>query len=413
MSKENDVYILKNDNSYVTSKPTDSAINAYALDNDTVALVFPMNGINGPKYILVQPENIPNNVHLKITGSLEFITMGADTVDASSNNTPIDMEANTIAQFFAVLCSLYNIELCCEKIDDSSGYYSMRPSLMEPSIDLEVNGNKYHLDEKIFYEVYELDEFDPVNDLSEQVLFMSYIIDYLETTACGMDPCAAPTTSRKNGYILYGDGTYEVIKSYINKEDRLKYADKYGAAVLINIDCSLYCAVDIFDYSLYSTLNNTATMSWIIYECEPGCMAADHIPEEDLNITVIEEQDGYAYEVHWENTSIMYDINSMIYLLLSTGDIIDILHAVFFDIYTNGEEDFMHICMEVTMPVNIDKTHCASLIEAVTSKRYLREGVSLYDEATKSFYRLCNDHPIWNPLAIIRDPEKYKRRDKK
>ena len=369
---DNNVYVLDNDYTYHIIDNSNMSIIKACNNSHSKYLLFPINSKSGTKYILDKKEYVPYDIKLRIEGKIAFVTYGGDYCDISDVND-ISLEANSIAEYYAVMGSLYNIEVCSYMTDTQYMEYEIRPALLCFEIYIKIGDKEYLLNPDLYKEVVPTDEFDVSNQLSDTILTVYNLINYIEHTVSNKEQYENIISGYRS-FMLYNDGTYSKLQSRNRSSGILtKTPRKYtedgkipqskidNSVVILDTDTPLYISVPYNEFNSLRS-NDMYQLSYVQYYTEINT-PLNAIPDEDLSVEVITEIDGADYNVlHSDDISFSH-INQIIFTLLSLNDINIILQSSF-----PWYDELVDTCFTVVISKEYDKTHKYKVIQSSTGK---------------------------------------------
>jgi hypothetical protein len=383
---DDNVYVLRDDYTYSIIDNSDMSIIRAASSKHTKFLLFPVNSINGTKYMLERAECVPHNVKLHIQGTLSFVMYGDDIVDMS-DGSEIELTSNTISEYYAVMGSIYNMEVCTYMLDTQSYSYETRPALSSFLIQIENDGIKYELDPDIFQKASPYDEFSILNQLDGTIMPLYDLINYIEHTVSGKGEYDNVVNQYKS-FMLYDDGTYSRLQAqqrsdrYLIKAPNLdKKTDKdrlNSSVVVLDTDTPLYIAVPYNEFDAFRS-DSVYTMSYVIYYNEASNL--NSIPDTELSVDVILEIDGMDYNVLYNDDMQYTTINQFMFTLMSLKDI----DLILWTIYPWEEPGLSNICYTAFIDKSYDKNHKCKISQSTLSK-FIRDGDDMIHKITSDVH---------------------------
>lgn len=392
---DENIYVLRSDYTYSNITNSDMSIINASNDVNVKYLVFPVNGYNGIKYILEKRENVAviSSIKIRVTGELGFAILSEDVADINDCCNKIDLSANNIYEYYNLLGSLYNLEICAEMLDMSvASCTEYRPILTNFEIDIVANGIEYHLDPDLYKTVVPDDEFSLLKDFNETILLVTDLIDYIEHTVSNKN-AYDNVVDRWKSFMLYDDHTYsklqygtrskcyQIKSPYLPSEKKIKESILENSIILIDSDSPIYTAVT---YGEFDTLrsDDAYCMSYALYYDEVAT-SMNAIPEDQLSVDVLYELDNSDYYVQWSDTLMFQSINQAIFTMISLRDIGIILNEAL----PWYEEEFSNICYTWHISKDKDKLHKISIVESVTDKLINKDNIDMLTKLVRSIHR--------------------------
>ena len=379
-SIDENVYILRDDYTYHIIKNSDADIIKASRDLKTKYILFPVNGITGTKYLLDKRENVfmISNISLHIDADIGFVLYGDDIADVNGYNH-IELKADNIYEYYSLLGSLYNIEICSEMLDMSTASsIEIRPALINFVVDININGDRYQLNPEVYRTVVPTDDFSILNSLDGTILLVDDLIKYIEHTVVGKDEYENVIDSYRS-FMLFNDGTYSrlrygarnknyQIKSiHLPKTGKIDDAKLCSSIVLLDSDSALYAAVTYEEFDALKS-DETYTFSYVMYNIEVNT-ALNSIPDEELTVDVVLELDGADYYVQWEDVVMFTTINQVAFVMVSMQDVSLVLNEAL----PWYDEGFTSLCYTWSITKAKDKLHKFVLQESATDKLICRD----------------------------------------
>ena len=208
---DNNIYIIRNDYTYKISDNSNASIKRAAMDDKTVGIVFPIHGIHGTKYFFERnPYILMNDLKVSIEANATFMLYNSDFVNLA-NSFEISIKSKGIAEYYDMMGSLYNLQICTELLEPVSMSSEICAILSGFIVRIDIGGEIYELTPEKYRQVVPLDEYDIMNSLEGIHITLSDLIDYIEHTVCGK-PRHVNVTDKYKSFMLYPDGTYAKLK---------------------------------------------------------------------------------------------------------------------------------------------------------------------------------------------------------
>lgn len=381
---DNNLYLLRSDYTYDIIKDNSdiTILNAIRTKNAKY-LIFPINSSNGTKYFLESISYVPQDIRISITGKLSFLVYGADTIDMTED-IDIDMSAETIAEYYALLGSLYNLEVCSEMLDPMSRETEARPCLTEFDIRILVSGERYRLTPELYKDYIEYDEYSVMNQLEYVTISIQDAVAYIQNIVSGKDGFDSITGKYKS-FILFDNGTYAKANMSISynrwaiKSPKLNTATKTdidkmneNAIVLLDSETPLYATLPYKEFDMLKS-DQTYHLSYVAFSYEVNS-SINNISDDELNVTILEELDGTDYDMSYSDDMMYYCINQAIFVMLSMADITTILKKI---IPWECVDEPRNICYTWTLKKSHDKYNYTMISESITDTMILRDHIDI------------------------------------
>ena len=352
MKSKKDICVLNNDNTYSFIHNDDLSILSACKKDKSKYIFFPVYSNDGVRYYKEDTKVVLSSIKISITGTLllcDFTDSGVSFKDP----VPISMEAKNIAETYAILGSLYNIEYCCEVLKSSS--MQIKPELFEFEIRIWVDGCEYYLNHDMYFNTLNMveDQDHSLEDDYEISVAPIYdIIGYIENTI-----------SYKMGSSLFTDNPHFILftdNTYMDYDDfkKLKQEPPSNSALLGSTGSSLYVSISYDEYRLIKSDDDIYDFSYVLYDIYENCEEEDAIPDEDVSVSTILELDGDVYRIGRYDEIRIYTDTQFIFLLTAIRDLSTLLI-----LEAEGE---CQICFSCYINKNLDPYHCASIGESIT-----------------------------------------------
>lgn len=361
MKANKDICVLTENNTYYFINNTDSEILYYAKKDNTKYIFFPIYSKGSIKYYKEDASVLLSPISISIDATLLLCSMSDNGVNFREPR-PIHLKANSIAESYSLLGSLYNIEYCCEILETEC--MNVKPELVNFEIRIYVDEHEYFLDTKIYEDTVKLaDEdsiFDSFVDYGFYALSVYNLIGYIENTISYKSKRFYSLSDSNEDYILFTEGNYakcEDNKSY--------YTD--NAIVLCTSGSPMYLSV------LYSEYSNLASdhdymFSYVVYDPKQIPEDDDYIPDENLTCQIILELSDYMYEILLFDDIHVYTKAAFIFALLSVIDISEVLLGCA-DCYLTEDISTTKICYtaSLTWMSRYDSMHTRIISDSITN----------------------------------------------
>ncbi len=373
MSKKHidDIFVFYKDNTYKTIRPENDIIIQTASKKNVKYLLFPINSKSGTKYYKEEPSNIISNIKIHITGVFTILNFTADGV-YTTDEVQIDMKSKNIVDSYNLIGNLLDTQLCFDSINSSSmttsADFSLCPAMLDFDIKIYSDGQDYHLTPDVFASIIDRSDsayygIDLLSDFNEPVILFDELIRYIEHTVFFKDKYTNLDHQNKD-YIIYPDGTYEILSF---DEDIRKHIHKpieiyTNAAVLISTTTAEYVVASLQEFDTVHT-ESMYTITYTIYDKEVSPTIND-ISEEEITSVVLNELDGYDFEVLWEDNLYIYSIKEFIFVMISLKELSELLIKSL----ANWEPNCASICFTISANYRYDDYHSFSVNEHATSK---------------------------------------------
>ena len=351
MKSKKDICILNNDNTYSFIHNDDLSILSACKKDKSKYILFPVYSNDGIRYYKEDTKVILSSIKMSITGTLLLCDF-ADSGVSFKDPVPISMEANNIAETYAILGSLYNIEYCCEVLE--SPCMQIKPELFEFEIHIWVDGCEYYLNHDMYFHTLNMVEGQDhslEDDYEISVAPIYDIIGYIENTI-----------SYKIGSSLFTDNPHFILftdNKYMDYYEfkKLKQEPPSNSALLLSTGSSLYLSISYDECKLVESDNDIYSFAYVLYDVHKGC-EEDAIPDEDVSVSTILELERDVYEIGLSDELRVYTDTQFIFLLTAIRDLSTLL--------TLEAESEYQICFSCYINKNLDSQHCAYIEESIT-----------------------------------------------
>ena len=320
MKYQKDVCVLNEDGSYYFIYNTDGDILSNAKRDASKYLFFPIYSKGSVKYYKEDAHVIISSINIVIDATLLLCSMSDNGVNFRKPKN-IHLVANSIAESYSLLGSLYTLEYCCESLETE--YMNMKPELIDFDIHIYVDGCEYHLNASIYEETVKMvDEnsmYDSFVDYGFYALSVYNLIGYIENTISFKSKRFYSLSPANENYILFPEGDYMAEND--PPEDYLPDLDR--GVILISTGSPMYISLLYSEYT--ALMSDTYTFSYVVYEPREIPDDDEYIPEEELDCDVILELDGYMYEELQSDTIHSYTEASFLFLLISAQEMAEVL----------------------------------------------------------------------------------------
>lgn len=360
MKNKKEICVLNKDNTYQFISNDDMTVLSYAKRDKSKYIFFPVYNKDGVKYYRENANVIMSPIQIKLDGTLlvcDFNDSGVSFKDA----VPISLVANSIAESYSLLGSLYTLEHCCEVLETTN--LQLKPELFEFDIVIYVDGCKYHLNHDLYTEISKsLNNLETIEeDYAIDVVPIYSIIGYIENTISYKMSDLSSSYNNPN-FILFPNG--ECLDYNEFKTRKINPPD--NSALLASTGSSLYVSLSYLDYKLMHPDNANDTQyvfEYVIFDTygsDDDIQNDECILEEDLSCHVILELESYMYEVYMNDQIPVYTDTEFIFLLTSINDISEVL--ILFAAAN------INICYTCAVSIGSDHSYQPVIMESITRK---------------------------------------------